>query len=54
MAKRFSAQHTKNGFAAMGNNRARPRYKGLGGLTVAESIARERQKAARAANIKKK
>lgn len=54
MAKRFSAQHAKSGYSAMGNARSRPRIKGAGGLSVAESIARERAKAARMAAATKK
>lgn len=54
MARHFGAQHMHNGYAAMGNSRKRPRYAGLTGRTIAQSIARERAKAARAASIKKK
>ena len=54
MTRRFTAQHTKNGYAAMGGNLKRPRYKGIGNTSIADSIARERNKAARAAAIKRK
>lgn len=55
MAKRFGAQHIKNGYAAMGGSRLRPVYAGFNsGRTVADAIARERAAAARAAKIKKK
>lgn len=54
MTRRFTAQHTKNGFAAMGGNLKRPRTKSNSLNSIAESIARERNKAARAASIKKK
>lgn len=54
MAKRFSAQHTKNGYAAMGGNSKRPRISGSSHGTVADAIAAERAKAACMAAIKKK
>lgn len=44
----------RNGYAAMGNSLVRPRYAGLTGRSIGESIARERAKAQKAANIKKK
>lgn len=55
MARRFGAQCIKNGYAAMGNAIGRPRYKGMDHTrTIADSIAAERQKAARMANASKK
>ena len=53
--RHFGPQNAKNGYAAMGDHPARPRSgAGKSGLTTAQSIARERAKAARAASIKKK
>ena len=50
--RHFGPQHTHNGYAAMGNHPARPRSSaGNSGLSTAQSIARERDKAARAAKI---
>lgn len=55
MAKRFTiASNIRNGYAAMGGHKRRPVYPGAGGSSVAESIARNREAAARAARIKKK
>lgn len=54
MARHFGAQHMHNGYAAMGGNLKRPRYAGISGQSIAQAIARERAKAARAAKIKKK
>ena len=54
MTRRFTAQHAKSGYSAMGNASNRPRVKGAGGLSVAESIARERAKATRMAAATKK
>lgn len=52
MARHFGAQHIKNGYAAMGNSLARPRYKGMNSKrSVGEAIAAERARAARAAKI---
>lgn len=54
MAKHFGAQHMHNGYAAMGGNKARPIYSGVNsGMTVAQSIAKERAKAARMAAASK-
>lgn len=55
MTKRFTCRHLKNGYAAMGNARGRPIYKGItAGRSVAQAIAEERAKAARQAKIKRK
>lgn len=56
MARHFGPQHIKNGYAAMGNSRGRPRHKGASNRSVAESIAAARRTAARiaAASSKKK
>lgn len=57
MARHFGPQHIKNGYAAMGNARGRPIYKGVNKLrTVAQAIAEARHAAARAAarSVKKK
>lgn len=52
MAKRFTAQHMRNGYAAMGNAASRPIYKSANGKrSIAEAIAAERAAAARAAKI---
>lgn len=52
MAKHFGAQHMKNGYAAMGGNPARPIYGGIAsGRSVAQAIAEERARAARAAKV---
>lgn len=55
MAKRFTIKsNLHNGYAAMGGHKRRPHYPGLNaGGSVAQSIARERAAAARAAKIKK-
>ena len=53
MARHFGPQHMKNTYAGMGNHPARPRYAGLSGRTIAQSIAREKKKAETAARIKK-
>lgn len=54
MAKRFGAQHTASGYAAMGGGAAaRPRYAQSSGLTVAESIARARRAVAAEAKRRK-
>lgn len=52
--KRFTCRHLKNGYAAMGGSRARPRYPSLRTRSVAEAIARERAVAARMAKAKGK
>jgi hypothetical protein len=49
MAKRFTCRHLKNGYAAMGGSRKRPYYPAAKGRTVAESIAKNRETAARMA-----
>jgi len=55
MARHFGPQHVKNGYAAMGPAIGRPMYKGINAnKTIAEAIAAERRKAAKAAAIKKK
>lgn len=54
MSRRFTAQHAANGYAAMGGHRKRPRTKGHSNDSVAESIARERNKAARMSAATKK
>ena len=56
MARRFSAQHTKNGYAAMGGSLKRPRKKGFRNTTssIGDAIARERAKAARIVAASKK
>jgi hypothetical protein len=53
MAKRFGAQHARDGYAAMGGAMARPIYKSTGGRDIKAAIEAERRKAARAAKIKK-
>lgn len=54
MAKRFGAQHIRNGYAAMGGAASRPIYSGFNKkTTVADSIAKARRQAAMAARIKK-
>lgn len=54
MARHFGAQHVKNGYAAMGGSLKRPIYSGINsGMSVAQSIARERAKAAREAASRK-
>ena len=54
MSRHFTAACTASGYAAMGNHRKRPRSKSSNsGRTVAESIAAERNKAARMANAMK-
>lgn len=58
MAKTFTiGSNLRNGYAAMGNARGRPIYKGINsGRTIAQAIQEERAKALRmaAANKKKK
>lgn len=57
MTRRFTAQHTASGYAAMGGNLRRPRIGVSKSLSVAESIARARRVAAnqaKATNAKKK
>lgn len=55
MARHFGPQHIKNGYAAMGGALGRPIYKGINHhKTIADAIAAERRKAAKAASIKKK
>jgi hypothetical protein len=54
MPRRFTAANMANGYAAMGGNKKRPIYSGISGRSIAESIAAERNKAARAARIKRK
>lgn len=50
MAKRFTAQHMHNGYAAMGGSLQRPIYAGVNqGRSIAEAIQSERAKAARMA-----
>ena len=39
MAKRFTARHLKDGFAAMGNSLRRPRYPSAKNRSVSEAIA---------------
>lgn len=48
MAKHFTKRHIVDGYAAMGNSRARPRYAGKA------AIERERIKAGRMARASKK
>ena len=52
MARRFGAQHMKNGYAAMGGSLKRPVYGHASGKSVAQAIAQERAAAARQAAIK--
>jgi hypothetical protein len=55
MARHFTAQCVKNGYAAMGGSLRRPVYsKAVSGSSVAEAIAAERRKAARIAAATKK
>lgn len=55
MARRFGAQHMRNGYAAMGGAMGRPIYKGVNSQrSIGEAIAAERAKAARLAKIKRK
>jgi len=55
MARHFGPQHIKNGYAAMGGSMRRPQHAGVNsGVSVAESISRERNKAARMAAAQKK
>lgn len=54
MTRRFTAQHTANGYAAMGGNMARPRIGAGKSLSVADSIARARRAAANEARAKTK
>lgn len=55
MARRFGAQHMRNGYAAMGGSLKRPIYKGVNSQrSIAEAIAQERRKAAKQAAIKRK
>lgn len=55
MARHFGPQHVKNGYAAMGGSQRRPIYGGINsGLSIGESIARERARAARIAKASKK
>lgn len=52
MARHFGAQHAKSGYAAMGGAMGRPIYKGMNAKrSVAEAIAHERNKAAKAHKI---
>lgn len=51
MTKRFTAQHIRNGYAAMGNHRNRPRYSGAKRRTVAEAIAHARRVALNQAKV---
>ena len=53
MARHFGAQHMKASYSAMGNHPNRPRYAGLTGRTIAQSIAREKAKAEKANRIKR-
>ena len=47
MTKRFTiASSIRNGYAAMGNSMARPKYPNPKGRSIAESIAREKRIAA--------
>lgn len=53
MTKRFTiASNIRNGYAAMGNARQRPRYAGASGRSVAESIAAARRVAANEAKAR--
>lgn len=54
MSRHFGPQHMRNGYAAMGAAKRRPIYASASGRSVADSIARARAAAARAAKIKKK
>lgn len=54
MPRHFSAQHTANGFAAMGNHKNRPRSSNPSGRSVADAIAAARRTAARMAAASKK
>lgn len=53
MARHFGAQHIKNGYAAMGGNRKRPRYGGTSQRSIKEAIAAEARRAQRIANANK-
>lgn len=54
MTKRFTKQHTANGYAAMGNSMARPRLSGTGKSKgdIKAAIEAERAKGARMARAK--
>lgn len=52
MAKKFGAQHMRNGYAAMGGSLARPIYADVKGRDVRAAIEAERRKAATAQRIK--
>lgn len=54
MTKRFTCRHLKDGYAAMGNSRRRPRYPGAKNRSVAESIAHARRVAANMAKASTK
>ena len=55
MAKKFTAQHMRNGYAAMGGALGRPIYKGINSKrSIGEAIAAERAAAAREAARRKK
>ena len=55
MSRHFTKAHIVNGYAAMGNSRARPRYAGMGSTgDIKAAIERERMKAARMARASKK
>ena len=55
MAKRFGAQHGKNGYAAMGGNKSRPIYAYANRKrSVADAIAHARNVASRQAAATKK
>jgi hypothetical protein len=45
--RHFGPQHLKNGYAEMGGAMGRPYYKGAANRSIAESIARARETAAR-------
>lgn len=50
MPRHFGAQHTRNGYAAMGNSLRRPRYRGVNrNKSVAQAISEERARAVRIA-----
>ena len=51
MARRFTKNNSRNGFAAMGNSLRRPRYRNATSNSVAASIERARAVAARQARI---
>lgn len=52
MPRHFGPHNMKNGYAAMGGNKRRPIYKGVGNRSLSEAIAAEQKKAAREARMR--